>query len=118
MKELLPPKTQEYQERAREVAEKYARPVAAELDRTGDYPWTVIKALKEYDLMGIWIPKEYGGHGAGVLDLCVVVEQLSRACGGVGVAYAVNALGSLPDRARRHRGAEARGCRRSRAARS
>jgi len=96
MKELLPPQTQEYQARAREVAEKFARPVAAELDRTGEYPWSVIAALKEYDLMGIWIPKEYGGHGAGVLDMCVVVEQLSRACGGIGVAYAVNALGSFP----------------------
>ncbi|HVN32267.1 MAG TPA: acyl-CoA dehydrogenase family protein, partial [Thermoanaerobaculaceae bacterium] len=96
MKELLPVRTQEYQVRAREVAEKYVRPVAAELDRTGEYPWSVIEALKEYDLMGIWIPKEYGGHGAGVLDMCVVVEELSRACGGMGVAYAVNALGSFP----------------------
>ncbi len=96
MKELLGAKTQEYQAKAREVAEKYVRPVAAELDRTGEYPWSVIAALKEYDLMGIWVPAEYGGHGAGVLDMCVVVEQLSRACGGVGVAYAVNALGSFP----------------------
>jgi len=30
------------------------------------------------------------------MDLCLVIEQLSRACGGVGVAYAVNALGSFP----------------------
>jgi alkylation response protein AidB-like acyl-CoA dehydrogenase len=96
MKELLPPRTQEYQARAREVAEKHVRPIAAELDRTGEYPWSVIKALREADLMGIWIPKEYGGHGAGVLDMCIVVEQLSRACGGIGVAYAVNALGSFP----------------------
>lgn len=96
MTELLPPRTQEYKARAREVAEKVARPVAAELDRTGEYPWSVIQALKDYDLMGIWIPKEYGGHGAGVLDMCVVVEELSRACGGIGVAYAVNALGSFP----------------------
>ncbi len=96
MNELLPPRTQEYKARAREVAEKYARPVAAELDRTGEYPWSVIQALKDYDLMGIWIPQEYGGHGAGVLDMCVVVEELSRACGGIGVAYAVNALGSFP----------------------
>jgi butyryl-CoA dehydrogenase len=96
MKELLPPRTQEYQARAREVAEKHVRPIAAELDRTGEYPWSVIKALREAGLMGIWVPKEYGGHGAGVLDMCVVVEQLSRACGGIGVAYAVNALGSFP----------------------
>lgn len=96
MKELLPKTTQEYQARAREVAEKYVRPVAAELDRSGEYPWSVIRALQEYQLMGIWVPKEYGGQGAGVLDMCVVVEELSRACGGVGVAYAVNALGSFP----------------------
>jgi len=96
MNELLPKKTREYQERAREVAQKAVRPVAAELDRTGEYPWTVIQALREAKLMGIWIPEEYGGDGAGGLDLCVVVEELSRACGGVGVAYAVNALGSFP----------------------
>lgn len=96
MKELLPKTTQEYQARAREVAEKYVRPVAAELDRSGEYPWSVIRALQEYQLMGIWVPEEYGGQGAGVLDICVVVEELSRACGGVGVAYAVNALGSFP----------------------
>jgi butyryl-CoA dehydrogenase len=96
MKELLPKRTQEYKVRAREVAENAVRPVAAELDRSGEYPWTVIRALRDAELMGIWIPQEYGGHGAGVLDMCVVVEELSRACGGVGVAYAVNALGSFP----------------------
>jgi butyryl-CoA dehydrogenase len=96
MKELLPEKTQEYAERAREVAEQAVRPVAAELDRSGEYPWSVIDALRRADLMGIWIPEEYGGQGAGVLDLCVVVEEISRACGGMGVAYAVNALGSFP----------------------
>ena len=66
--------------RAREVAEKAVRPVAAELDRTGEYPWSVVEALRDAGLMGLWIPEEYGGGGAGVLELCVVVEELSRAC--------------------------------------
>jgi butyryl-CoA dehydrogenase len=96
MKELLPDRARDYQERAHAVAEGAVRPVAAELDRSGEYPWSVVRALREAELMGIWIPEEYGGQGAGVLDLCVVVEELSRACGGVGVAYAVNALGSFP----------------------
>jgi len=96
MKELLSPQNIDYMERAREVAEKHVRPAAAELDRTGEYGWDILEALKSYGLTGIWIPKEYGGQSAGVLDLCLVVEQLSRACGGVGVAYAVNALGSFP----------------------
>jgi butyryl-CoA dehydrogenase len=96
MKELLSPRARDYKERAHEVAEQAVRPVAAELDRTREYPWSVVEALRDADLMGIWIPEEYGGQSAGVLDLCVVVEELSRACGGVGVAYAVNALGSFP----------------------
>ena len=96
MRDLLSTSNLEYQDRAREVAEKYVRPRAAELDRTGEYGWDILEALKKYELTGIWIPEEYGGHGSGVLDMCLVVEQLSRACGGVGVAYAVNALGSFP----------------------
>ena len=96
MDELLSPQNLDFKQRAHEVAEKYVRPVAAELDRKAEYGWSVLKGLQEYELTGVWIPKEYGGAGGGVLDLCLVVEQLSRACGGVGVAYAVNALGSFP----------------------
>lgn len=96
MSEGMSPKTQDYRARAREVAEKHVRPAAAELDRTGEYGWEILEALKKYELTGIWIPSAYGGQDGGILDLCVVVEELSRACGGVGVAYAVNALGSFP----------------------
>ena len=96
MNELLSKENLDYQQRAREVAEKYVRPVAAELDRTGEYGWEILEALKSYGLTGVWIPKEYGGQDSGVLNLCLIVEQLSRACGGVGVAFAVNALGSFP----------------------
>jgi len=96
MQELLTKQNIEYQMRARDVAEKYVRPRAAELDRTAEYGWDILQALRDAELTGIWIPTAYGGHGAGVMDMCLVVEQLSRACGGVGVAYAVNALGSFP----------------------
>jgi alkylation response protein AidB-like acyl-CoA dehydrogenase len=72
------------------------RPVAAKYDRLQEYPWEVKDKIAEAGLMGVWIPKEYGGAGGGVLDLCIVVEELSRACGGMGVMYAVNALGSFP----------------------
>ena len=96
MDALLTKENIHYRDLTRELAEQYVRPVAAELDRTGEYPWSVIKALQEKGLMGVWIPKDYGGEGAGVLNLCIVVEELSRACGGIGVTYAVNSLGSFP----------------------
>jgi len=86
----------ELRERARHLAEEVMRPVAAKYDEAQEYPWEVQKAIKEAGLSGVWIPEEYGGMGGGVLDLCIVVEEFSRACGGMGVGYAVNALGSFP----------------------
>ena len=96
MNDFLTPKQLELKERARAIADGIVRQVSAKHDRDQTYPWEVQEALKKANLSGVWIPKEYGGEGGGVLDLCLVVEQLSRACGGVGVAYAVNALGSFP----------------------
>jgi butyryl-CoA dehydrogenase len=83
-------------EAARRIAEEVIRPVAAKHDREATYPWEVLAALREAKLTGVWIPEEYGGAGGAVLDICHVVEEISRACGGMGVAYAVNALGSFP----------------------
>jgi alkylation response protein AidB-like acyl-CoA dehydrogenase len=86
----------ELSNRARELAETVMRPVAAKYDVEQEYPWEVQRAIKDAGLSGVWIPKEYGGLGGGVLDLCLVVEEFSRACGGMGVGFAVNALGSFP----------------------
>jgi butyryl-CoA dehydrogenase len=96
IKELYTAQQMELKERARDLAEKAMRPVAAKYDVAQEYPWEVQKAIKAAGLSGVWIPKEYGGMGGGVLDLCIVVEEFSRACGGMGVGYAVNALGSFP----------------------
>ncbi len=85
-----------WRERARDVAERVVRPLAAKYDREQTYPWEIKDAIAEAGLLKVWIPKEYGGDGGGTLNLCIVVEELSRACGGVGVMYAVNALGSFP----------------------
>ena len=93
---LLTKENIEYQQRAREVAEQAMRPVAAKYDVAQEYPWEVQHAIRDAGLSGVWIPEEYGGSGAGVLNLCLVVEEFSRACGGMGVGYAVNALGTFP----------------------
>ena len=96
IRELLSKQNIDFMERAREVAETHVRPIAALHDVEQTYPWSFQKAIKDAGLSGVWIPKDYGGAGGTVLDLCLVVEQISRACGGMGVAYAVNALGSFP----------------------
>ena len=96
IKELLTSENIDYIERAHEIAETVMRPLAAKYDREQTYPWEVQEAITKAGLAGVWIPRDYGGSGGGVLNLCLVIEQFSRACGGMGVAYAVNALGSFP----------------------
>ncbi len=82
---------------ARKLAEEVVRPAAYKHDRIQEYPWHVTKRLAAEGLLSVWIPKEYGGAGGqSLLNLCIVVEELSRACGGIGVGFAVNALGSFP----------------------
>lgn len=82
--------------KARSAANELVRPLAQKYDYLQEYPWEILEGLKARGLMGVWIPEEYGGQGGSVLDLCLVIEELSRACGGVGTMYAVNALGSFP----------------------
>ena len=81
---------------ARQIAEEKIVPVRAELDETGEFPWDIMKVLAQSDLFGLFIPEEYGGLGKGCFDLCIAIEELSRACLGVSTTYAANALGTYP----------------------
>lgn len=81
---------------ARRIAQEKVKPVAAELDETEEFPHAAVQAMAASDLFAVSVPEEYGGLGGGVLDLCLVVEELSRACAGVAVTYAASFLGSLP----------------------
>jgi len=82
--------------KAREIAEKYVRPDAAKYDRLQEYNFAAARAVADAGLFRTFVPKEYGGHGAGILALAMVTEELARADSGFGVAFAVNALGSFP----------------------
>jgi alkylation response protein AidB-like acyl-CoA dehydrogenase len=81
---------------ARQIAEQRILPLRAELDEKEEFPWGLIKEMAASDLLRVFIPEEYDGMGGGCLDLCLVVEELSRVCGGVAISYAANALGVLP----------------------
>jgi len=81
---------------AREIADKHVRPAAARYDKAQEYNWEAARAVAEAGLFRTFIPVEYGGHGAGILALALVAEELAKADSGFGVAYAVNALGSFP----------------------
>lgn len=79
---------------ARRIAEERVLPVRAELDEKEEFPWAIMKDLADSDMFRIFVPEEYDGLGGGCLDLCLVVEELSRVCSGVAVSYAATALGA------------------------
>ncbi len=81
---------------ARQIAEEKIRPVAAKYDESGEFPWEIMKVLRDSDLFGIYIDEGFGGTGGGVLELVIATEELSKACGGIAVSYAASALGTFP----------------------
>jgi butyryl-CoA dehydrogenase len=93
---VFTPEALELQAKAREIAEKYVRPLAAKYDRAQEYNHEAARAAAEAGLFQVFVPREYGGSGAGSLALCLVTEELAKADSGFGVAYAVNALGATP----------------------
>jgi len=81
---------------AARIAREKIAPVAAALDESGEFPWDVVKAMAQADLFRVFIPEEYEGLGGGVFGMALVVEELSKACGGIALAYAASGLGSVP----------------------
>ena len=77
----LTPAQEALRARARELADGVFRDRAARWDAEEAYPWDNVKDLVRAGFMGLTIPKAYGGAGASVLDVLLVVEQVARQCG-------------------------------------
>jgi butyryl-CoA dehydrogenase len=80
---------------ARQIAEEKVLPVRAELDEKEEFPRDIMNDLANSDMFRVFIPEEYDGLGGGTLELCLVVEELSRVCSAVAVSYAASALGCM-----------------------
>ena len=81
---------------ARRIAEERILPVRAELDEKEEFPWAIVKDMADSDLFRTFIPEQYEGLGEGIFALCIAIEELSRACCGVALTYAADALGTIP----------------------
>ncbi|HEV3477055.1 MAG TPA: acyl-CoA dehydrogenase family protein, partial [Rubrobacteraceae bacterium] len=87
----------EIKERATAFADREVAPYAAELDREDRFPAETFDKLAEAGLMGLCVPRGYGGAGADFLSYVLLLEEISRADAGVGVTLAVHtSAGTLP----------------------
>ncbi|KPL23916.1 MAG: acyl-CoA dehydrogenase [Anaerolineae bacterium SM23_84] len=76
------------QRMVRDFAENEIRPVAQEMDASGEFPWEIIRKMGSLGLMGLPIPEEYGGSGADTLTYAMAVEEISRVSGSLGITLA------------------------------
>ena len=81
---------------ARRFADEEVTPVAAEYDRTAEFPRAVIEKAWELGLSSTCIPPEFGGLGLSILGSCVIVEEISRGCAGISTSAMCNDLGLSP----------------------
>ena len=81
----------------REFCEKEFTPeLALGLDEKEEFPRELYKKAAKLGFVGMRFPQEYGGQGYGVLEDCIVVEEMCRADPGLGVALS-SATFMVPD---------------------
>jgi acyl-CoA dehydrogenase len=81
---------------ARNFAKKEILPAAEHYDQSDEFPWPIIRKAQKTGLISSNVPEEYGGPGLGVLEECIINEELAWACSGVQTAIMLNNLTSWP----------------------
>ncbi|MBN1390420.1 MAG: acyl-CoA dehydrogenase [Candidatus Thermoplasmatota archaeon] len=90
----LTPEQNMIRDMVREFALKEIRPIAADTDREGKFPWETIRKMGALGLMGMTVPSEYGGSKIDVLSYTLALEEIGKVCGSTGLTMeAHNSLG-------------------------
>jgi alkylation response protein AidB-like acyl-CoA dehydrogenase len=79
-------------ETARRIARERIAPRAAEIDEKEEYPHDIFQVFREAGLLGLSIPQKYGGAGAGILALCLAVEEAAKYCCSSGLMLLLSGL--------------------------
>jgi alkylation response protein AidB-like acyl-CoA dehydrogenase len=68
----------ELQATVRKLAQEKVAPRAREIDETGEYPQDLFELFRDTGLLGLVLPEEYGGSGAGILGLTIAIEEVAK----------------------------------------
>ncbi len=92
----LSPEQQQLKETVHRFAVEEIIPVAAEYDKKEDLPLAVCRKAWELGFLNPQIPTEYGGLGLGVMDTCLIDEEMIYGCAGIALNMVANNLAALP----------------------
>ncbi len=80
----------------RHLAQTKIKPRAREIDSTGDYPEDIFEEFRRADLLGLCIPEEYGGSGAGIMGLTLAIEEVTKYSNVLGLMLLLTRLPTGP----------------------
>jgi len=92
----LSPEQNSLQEKARRFSKEVILPVAAQHDRDGTFPLDIMERAHKEGFFTPLVSKKYGGQGLGLLDTCIISEELAAGCMGIYVSIFVSTLALYP----------------------
>jgi acyl-CoA dehydrogenase len=92
----LTPEQKSLQEKARRFSKEVIIPVASKHDRDGTFPLDIMEKAHQEGFFTPLVPKKYGGQGLGLLDTCIISEELAAGCMGIYVSIFVSTLALYP----------------------
>lgn len=75
---------------AKDFADKYIKPHVMEWDEAQEFPLHIFKELGKLGMMGVLVPEVYGGAGLTYYEYNVIIQEISRVCGAVGLSVAAH----------------------------
>jgi acyl-CoA dehydrogenase len=92
----LTPEQKSLQEKARRFSKEVILPVAAKHDQEGTFPLDIMEKAHQEGYFTPLVPQKYGGQGLGLLDTCIISEELAAGCMGIYVSIFVSTLALYP----------------------
>ena len=80
----------------RRLAQEKIKPRARQIDTTGVYPQDIFEEFQKADLLGLCIPEEYGGSGAGIMGLTIAIEEVTKYSNVLGLMLLLTRLPTGP----------------------
>jgi alkylation response protein AidB-like acyl-CoA dehydrogenase len=82
--------TQQVAQTARDFAQQHIKPFVMEWDESQEFPVDVFKKLGQLGMMGVLVPEQYGGAGLSYYEYKVVIEEVAKVCGSIGLSVAAH----------------------------